>query len=170
VLSSKVIRVSLSREEIELASNIGRERDRVHKLAGTHDGKVCNDGVQIHIDGAIAEYAVAKALNLEWTGKLYSASEWGKIRRSNKDKDVGGFGVRASRHPSGRLILHPWDDDSTPFILVILFENEAVLKGWVYAKDGKKDEYWLDVGYGRPAYYVDSKALRHDWEYLMHFP
>lgn len=166
VYSSKYIRVNLSGDEIEFASDIGRKRYNVHKVAGTREGKVCEDGIKIEIDGAIAEYAVAKALNLEWTGKLYNIAEWQKIRRSSRDKDVGEFGVRATRHKSGRLILHPWDDDETPFILVVLLKDAAVLMGWVYAKDGKKHEYWLDVGYGRPAYYVDSSILRHDWEQL----
>jgi hypothetical protein len=92
MLSSEIIRVILSKEEIELATDIGIKRDRVHKIAGTREGKVCENGVQIDIDGAIAEYAVAKAFNLEWTGKLYNAPEWRRIRRSKKTKTLGDLG------------------------------------------------------------------------------
>ena len=62
---------------------------------------------QIDIEGALAEYAIAKALDQFWTGISHTgASDVGKIDE-----------VRHTAHPSGNLLLYPKDHDKARYWL-----------------------------------------------------
>ena len=163
-----VLIVDLTPEEIEYASDIGIARNVNHRKNGTIDGSVTKrPSTEIDVEGAIGEYAVSKALHLNWVNQLYTEEEWKRIRRTKEDNDVGNLGVRTRRGTWGRLILHPHDDDNRPFVFVLLGERTATLVGWIIAKDGKKKEYWQDVGYGRWAFYVSQDTLSQDWDELI---
>lgn len=107
---------------------------------------------QQDIEGAAAEMAVAKFLNLYFPGK-------GQLRAD----DVGvntGIQVRASEYDQARLILHPDDPDDATFYLVTGRMGIYVIRGWLVGRLGKRDEYWTDpTGNGRPAYFVPQSAL-----------
>ena len=103
---------------------------------------------QYNIEGALGEAAVAKRLGIYWAGK-------GKLR----EPDVGIVDVRTSRKHNGDLILHKEDPDDRVFWKVTGENGRYVIRGWILASDGKKDEYWRDGTKGRPAYFVPHDFL-----------
>jgi hypothetical protein len=100
--------------------------------------------------GAQSELAVAKGLNLFWSGAL----------GDTKAKDVGGFiQVRANKKRHHRLTLHPSDDDGDPFVCVFCQAPRFHLLGWVWASAGKLTDYWKDGLPNRPAFWVPLEKL-----------
>ena len=101
--------------------------------------------------GSQAELAVAKGMNLFWSGAL------GDLRA----KDVGGIlQVRANKRKHHRLTLHKSDPDDDPFVCVYCDAPRFYLLGWTFGKDGKRVEYWGDGLPGRPAFFVPLDKLR----------
>ena len=108
------------------------------------------DGLTAHIDGALAEVAVAK-----WLGVFWDAA----VGRIGGD-DVGKLGVRSTRHWNGRLRLHHTDRDDRAFVLVVNQSPRFLLAGWMYAGYGKREEWWADPsGDGRWAFFVPQRFL-----------
>ena len=150
--------VKLTKDELDYAKNIGLSRNSINRGAGQSDGCVM-DSKKIDILGAQAEYAASKALGLPWDGALFEHDSW-QIWRS-KGHDIGPLEIRSTTHPRGRLILHDSDKDLSPYVLVRqLSDSEFKLVGWTFARSGKNKDYWHDVGYGRPCYYVPNNKLR----------
>ena len=64
-------------------------------------------------------------------------------------------------------IVHPKDDDNSPFVLVRCQERPIYnIVGWQWGREAKKEEYWHDVGYGRPCYYLPNGKLKKPMELL----
>lgn len=152
------LKVKLTEEEINLAYEIAQKRNQSQRKSNRRDGNVLADSLEIDKQGAAAEMAVAKALGRAWDGKFFEIGEWYKWREVGND--VSGLEIRSTKHKNGRLILHPRDKDYAPFILVVQNKDDFELVGWLYAFEGKKQEYWKDVGYGRPCYYAPQEILR----------
>lgn len=161
--------VSLSSAEVAFAMEIGRARQRMHDELDHADGKVLEDGQDVHMQGCLGELAVAKALGLPWDGKFFNDAEWQAWRLSGHD--VSGLEVRSTRWRSGRLILHRDDNDDLPFILVRAGENAMFeIVGWYWARDGKREEWWQDVRRNRPCFYVPNHLLRPMSDLLKRLP
>lgn len=161
--------VSLSPAEVAFAVEVGRARQRMHDVLDHADGKVLDDGQDVHVQGCLGELAVAKALGLPWDGKFFDDAKWQEWRKNGHD--VSGLEVRSTRWRSGRLILHRDDNDALPFVLVracngALFE----IAGWYWGRDGKKEAWWEDVGRNRPCFYVPNSLLRPMGELIRHLP
>lgn len=152
------MKVILNPSEIILAESVAAKRNAENRKVGRRDGKVLKNSIDIDVQGAKSELAVSKALGLKWDGAFLSDELW-KIWR-NVGHDVQHLEVRSTRHQNGRLILHPDDVDESPFILVLAHADPIFeLAGWYLGKDGKKDEWWADVGYGRPCYFVPRNKM-----------
>ena len=106
-----------------------------------------NQDWQIHIEGTLAEQAVAKHLNTYWSGKG---------RRG--DVDVGDVDVRSTHHMKGCLIVHPGDPDDRFFYLALGLNGAYRIPGGMYGREAKQDKYWRD-GIARPAYFVPAADL-----------
>lgn len=153
------MRITLTPDEIRFADSIAEKRNTENRKVGRKDGKVLKNSIDIDKQGARSELAVSKAMNLKWDGAFLSDELWQVWR--NTGHDVQNLEVRSTRHKTGRLLLHPGDSDESPFILVIASEDPTFeLIGWYFGKDGKKDEWWADVGYGRPCYFVPRTEMR----------
>ena len=148
--------VKLTTYELMIAAQVGVMR-QVHNIKkGWINGHGLKDGQdwQLHIEGCCGEFAVAKALNLHWSGAV-----------GNLDAaDVDGLEVRlrTKAHYSGApasLILHDRDSDGSMFILVVGLNGEYKLMGWIMGEEGKQKKFWSDPAGGRPAYFVPQKAL-----------
>jgi hypothetical protein len=107
------------------------------------------NGWQYHVEGALGECAVAKALGIYWNGNIDKFDA----------PDVGILEVRTSSGEHDRLILHPEDDGSAIFILAIGINGAYELKGWMLGRVGQLDKYWTDPGTGRPAFFVPQEDL-----------
>jgi len=104
------IDVTLSFHEIAYAAQAGimRRIDSMEKnLQKIQQAET--SGWNIDIDGACAELAVAKALNMHWGGHVGSF----------KAPDVGELHIRSTNHANGQLIIRKNDPDEYVYMLVI---------------------------------------------------
>lgn len=152
---NKQIQIKLTYGQISVACHVATMRQTSNIVKGVppkYGGASNRDGSwEIHIDACLGEMAVARYLNLFWCGAL----------NNFKARDVGGVvDVRTTKGQNNRLILHPEDPDGTPFVLVWNDAPTFHLQGWILARDGKSQTYWLDPGTGRPAFFVPQQDLR----------
>lgn len=147
-----MITIALTLPEIYVGAFVGimrqitNIRDRRTNANGLQDG---NDW-QYHIEGALAEKAVAKHLDVYWSGSI------GNLSFSDvSDK----YEVRSGAKHTYSLIIHPKDKDDKPFILVTGLNGTYQIHGWMYGAEGKLQEYWSDPVGGRPAFFVPSEKL-----------
>ena len=143
--------VSLSASEMMSAALAGVMRqveNCVRSRPPRFGAGIANDW-QLHIEGCLGEYALAKFLGVFWPGK-------GKLRAA----DVGDMDVRTRSRDNYELILHESDPDDRVFWLVCGSNGKYAVKGWITGQDGKRREFWKDPAGGRPAYFVPHYALR----------
>lgn len=147
-----MIRVELTDHEMRLAAHAGVERQLEALRLGRQDNHGFEgDGWGVHIEGACAEVAVAKA-----TGRY-----WDAVVRRPEDLagDVGrGLQVRSTRRSNGSLIIHHSDPDDAAFVLVVAKPPVFNLVGWIRGRDGKHDEWWR-ADLPRPAFFVPQREL-----------
>ena len=127
--------IELSPQEMITAGTIGvrrqvaalfQNRRPSHGAHDNSDSRAFDD----HIIGAMAEYAVAKTLNLFWDPSI------GKVKKG----DVGGFVEVRVRRVGGTgldLVIRPGDEDDAPYVLVHAEVPRFFIKGWLYGRDGK---------------------------------
>lgn len=109
------------------------------------------EGFAIHLQGACAEVAVARYLDVFWDGSV------GAIDPG----DVGRVEVRSTIPDTNRLVLHPTDRDDAAFVLVTGCTPRLTLRGWTIGRDGKQEHYWQDpTGHNRHAFFVPRSILR----------
>jgi hypothetical protein len=144
------VKVTLTYEEHVIAGHIGVMRNAYNRRADAYGAERGNPWGP-HVLGALGECAVAKALNLYWHPH---------VGRYDGD-DVGPYQVRTTRFNNDRqLILHPRDADDKKFVCVYGVIANFELKGWCFARDGKKQEHWCDYfKNGRPAFFVPNHLL-----------
>lgn len=105
------------------------------------------NGFEIHINGALGEYALSKWSNTHWgVGKL-------------RGDDVGNWQVRTRSKDWYELIVHPDDPDDRAFVLITGRNTRYRLVGWIWGHEAKQDEFWKDPAKGRPAYFVPHNRL-----------
>lgn len=141
-------------EEIRIAAHIGIERQlrglECAANGGSHRYNFDGPGWDIHIEGAIAECAVAKFFHWYWNDRPYAKG----------DDDVGDWQVRHTRRHDGRLIVHPEDPDDKYFVLVTGSAPMLEIRGYLAGADCKRPEYWREDGVRFPAFFVPQYALR----------
>ena len=144
----------LTPEEFAFARHVGEARQREAEAVGRRDryGFEGLDPIDNHIHGAASEMLVAKALRRTWLPVVEDPK--------TLPSDVGSnIQVRHTRHPTGRLILHPADQDDQRFVLVRPRYPEHVIVGWILGRDGKKEKWWEEPIPGRAAFFVPNKEL-----------
>jgi putative component of toxin-antitoxin plasmid stabilization module len=153
------IPIKLSLSEMRIGADVGVQRQlmniwRKAKEKHGHDPK--NDW-STNINGAFGEQSVAKHLNHYWNGALgdYDAD------------DVGPYQVRAATQHGYRLWFFKKDKPHRKFVLVTGLAPDLRLCGWLHARDGQKDEFWMDPSgipldspRARPAFYVPRDILQ----------
>lgn len=121
-------------------------------VKGKYGAPEGGEGEIITLQGLRAEIAVAKALNLYWSGNV---GVYGAV-------DVGGcVDVRSISKPHHSLILHKENAVNIPYVLAHVEGIQRVhLLGWCFGLEGMKRQYWADPVGGRPAYFVPQSALK----------
>jgi hypothetical protein len=144
------MKISLHSKEIMLAAHAGvmRQVENLRRGARPKYGAGSSNDWQLHIEGCLGEYAVAKALGRFPLGFGFQA-----------ESDIlGGVEVRRAQY-GGRLILHPEDDDDASFVLICGENGVYEIVGWIEGRSGKRKDYWQDPAGGRPAFFVPRGAL-----------
>jgi len=142
--------VILDWAEMILAAQAGvlRQVENIKKGVKPAYGAGNEKDWQYGIEGAMGEFALAKYLGVFWHGK---GKMWGD--------DVGTYQVRTSSRLNGDLILHPKDDDEKTYWLVTGLNGNYWIRGYIKAKDGKKEQWWRDPAGDRPAFFVPQSEL-----------
>ena len=127
--------VILAKYEILMAAEVGMRR-KIISLDSPDTLKETNDNLrwQIDIEGACAELAVAKHLNLYWDGSV----------NTFKKPDVGEYQVRHTTRNNGRLIVRQKDADNEVYILVTGLAPVFNVVGWMVGGEAKADKYKMD--------------------------
>lgn len=143
--------VNLAGHEIMLAAVAGamRQIENIKRNREPAYGAGVSNDWQLHIEGVLGEYALAKYLGVRWDGK-------GKLRAP----DVGEVDCRTRSRAGYDMIIHPEDPDDRVFWLVLGNNGHYRVAGWILGRDGKRQEWWKDpTGKGRHAYFVPQSAL-----------
>lgn len=145
--------ITLTPSEFRLAAQVGIQRQATNVMNGLQHkhglSKGSSNGWSIHVEGAAGELAVARYMDMFWSG---SFGEFGA-------GDVGEIEVRTTPRLDGSLILHITSPDLRPFVLVTGSAPYLQLRGWIYGEHGKLQKFWRDPGTGRPAFFVPQSAL-----------
>lgn len=150
--------VTLDEKDVQLATEVAGMRNRSQRDAKRRDGLVKGSSIGRDMQGALAELAVARALNLPWDGKWLPIPIWDTWK--HEGNDVGKLEIRSTERFDGRLILHPNDKDFSPYVLVTSDSHPTYrLVGWVYGMDGKENKYWRE-NVPKPCYMVPQDNLR----------
>ena len=149
---SDTVSIDLTETELEIAALVATKRQASNLCKRRPDahGAKPDAGWSLHIEGACGEMAVAK-----WAGKY-----WNGAIGDLKADDVGKLQVRTRSNHAYDLIVHRSDPDDRAFVLVTGLAPHFILRGWIWGRDAKRDEWWRDPAGGRPAFFVPQAALR----------
>jgi hypothetical protein len=144
--------VTLTKDELLTVAIVGVQRGVYSKAANASPryGIKEEDSWQSVVVGTIGEYVLAKHTGTFWSGALgdYQAA------------DVGQWQVRTTPYPHGHLRMHRKDSSESAWVLITGSFFVYTIRGWIWGKDGKKDEYWGDkFNTGRPAFWVPQDVL-----------
>ena len=144
--------ITLSWFEAAMASDVGRMRQLAALKKGMRDQHGYDGlGWTEHIEGACGEMCVAKHLGVYWDGS---------VNTFKGDDLPGGAQVRTRSRHDYELIIRPNDDPNAAYILVTGKCPKYKIRGWIFAEDGRKDEWWKAYGGRPPAHFVPHDALR----------
>lgn len=121
------------------------------RKAKPQHGQAENTRWDQQIEGALSEYALAQYLNVHWEGAGKPGGD------DLKDEEV-----RVTKYQNGYLPLHKQDKDNKRYWLLTGENGVYTVRGYIYAKDGKKEEYWIkkeEKGRDRSCYEVPQSAL-----------
>jgi hypothetical protein len=147
------INIKLRYSEALLAAVVGiiRQLEDLLKDRIPTQGATAFDCWGYHIGGAMGEMAVAKWLNVFWSGKLGILTPG----------DVGDFEVRTRSGDWHDLIIYEKDLSNSKFIHVTGHKFVYTIHGWIYGHEGQKKEYWSDpTKKNRWAFFVPQANLR----------
>ena len=150
---SNFLTVILTPEEIEDATQVGKaradesfENNREGRNGQPQDERMWDN----HIQGALAEQAVAKKFNKPWNHGVNTFREV---------EDVDNVGVRWTGQYSGPLYLRDWDKDKGIMVLIVGGPEEYSIRGWISVKDGKRLGTWRQPDPSRPGCWCVSQNL-----------
>ena len=150
--------VTLDFDQISIAAAVGAKRQIRRTLAGSASQNCPTEGDfwQGNIEGAIAEFATALHLGVEWPGLTEGDYEPGAPDLVSKGRLIE---VRSVNEDRRRLIVRDRDADDRYFISALVKLPHVVLRGWILAKDAKR-EAWRIRSDGAPGFFVPTHALK----------
>lgn len=146
-----MIEIELTWAEIEMAAGVGirRQIDALRRgLPDKHGYE--GDGWSNHIEGAMGEICVAKALGRYWNGSIGTFKQGG---------DVGQIQVRTRSKLDYDLIIRPDDRDFDWFVLVLGSCPRYWVVGYMQGREAKQAEWLKEHGGRPPAFFVPQGAL-----------
>ncbi len=148
--------VTLDPPEALMASYVGCRR-RVASLArGCQDrhGYDGRNAWEQDILGALAELAVAKALDLHWSG---SVNAW-------KRPDVGrSYQIRTTGYAAGRLLIRSEDPEVDTYILVVQVNPlQFKIAGQIDGRLARQPRWWTKPDPARPGCWAVPQSALHE--------
>ena len=149
------MRIALSDEARSLASVLAGFRRRSNRVAGVVDRQIGNsDPFDIDYVGVLAELAFARCFNL-WPDLACNPRAGGQ----DFDMPIGTIDVKATRHPSGNLLVPLRKDSSSDFFVLARVSDTAVdLVGFAPASDVMHESRVKDIGFG-PQFFFPAGEL-----------
>ena len=149
MFDSDLTKATLTESEIQQGAFVGMQRC-VFAITSNLRNEQSN-AWQNDIEGALAEMAFAKLLNVHWDGKI------GKIEKG----DVGHWEIRQTKMPDGHLLIYPSDLNDASYVLMTGQKGVYEVRGWILGREGKQHKYWrADVTGYRPCFWVPQSDLR----------
>ena len=143
-------------EERQAAMDEGMRRQAVNEakgLRGRNGGaSFGSKALDIHLLGAAGEMAVASYLGMKH--ELYK-----EVEAKRGSDDLPGIDVKTRSKHFYNLIVQKQEDPDKKFVLVTIENQQTLLHGWCYGRQGMDARYWADPARGRPAYFVPQSAL-----------
>ena len=140
------MRVNLTDAELFVCRMLGvmRRSEAMHKVKDQQMGE--GDSWSIDIDGVVAEYCVAKLLNL-CPDLTVSVRSGGADLITRKGKTVD---VKSTRHVHGKLLatIKKAHDPCDMYVLVVVDNFGGTVMGWASKSDLFHDDNKQDLGYG----------------------
>jgi hypothetical protein len=146
-----MIPIELSWAELWLAINAGvlrrlnGVRNHREEPYGARPAAAWNDD----INGCIAELALAKYLDIFWSGTV------GRLDLP----DVGRLQVRSKTEEGHRLVVLRSDKDAQVFVSVLVGIPVCHLCGWMLARDAKRAEWLLPAADKPDRFFVPNGCL-----------
>lgn len=128
-----MIEVTLTELECNIARFVSQQRQDGADAAGRRNAHGATGGVNLHDQGAAAEIAYAKAMNVFPTGIGLTFEE---------DDDVGGVQVRGRTEHWHELYLWLDDDPDVPWVLVTGTMPTFRIQGWTFGSWAMTKEYF----------------------------
>jgi hypothetical protein len=147
------IEVTLTPAELACATTVAALRHYSAVSRGSRDGHGLGrqEGAECHFHGCCAEVAAARALGVYWPASVNS------YKGADLEPD---WQVRGRSRHDYELIVRRDDPDEHRYVLVTGVAPKLVVRGWMWGRDAKRDE-WLKGHGGRPpAYFVPTDVLR----------
>lgn len=150
---------TLDQVALDEAARVAKARNSTNRTASNPDGAIIASHKADYL-GAIGELAVSKLMRLDWCGQHFEYEDWLKYRRGGTD--VGGFEVKCSDHPKGRLWARRGYEvyEDRPYVFVRALLPVVTLMGWAYGKEIAKPENLEPGKYNKPCYYLATSKLR----------
>lgn len=148
------MRVSLTYPQVMTGSMVGLMRElkarqrNSRPTGGARSDKA--EGWTANIEGALAEMAVAQALGLNWSCS---------VDTFKSEPDVGKYEVRMRTQHQWELIVRPDDYEDRIYIHVTGVAPDFWIRGWMYGREAKRDEWLQSHGGREPAWFAPNKAL-----------
>ncbi len=146
--------IELNHTEQLIATHVGALRRWHSRERGSQDQIIGSDPAALDREGAMAEMAFAKYLNIYWDFGV----------GTYKKPDVGSYQVRMAvanldnwDKSRTSLILRANDAESQKYVLAVGRRGKYALPGWILGLAGKKPEH-LRSGQ-HPAWFVPIGAL-----------
>jgi len=140
------MRINLTNAELFICRTLGvmRRSEAMDKVTNQQVGK--DDTWSIDIDGVVAEYCVAKMLNI-CPDLTVSARSGGADLTSSKGKTID---VKSTRHKNGRLLstLKKVADPCDIYVLAIVDDKGADIVGWASNTKLFNETNKIDLGHG----------------------
>lgn len=127
------MRITLSPNEMRLACHHGVERYVSAMTRGANPKPNVDqpdNRMEVDLLSCMAELATAKALNVYWSG----------VEGINAP-DVGGYEVRSTKHPSGKLIIRENDKPDQKVLLVTCDPPHFNIIGSILVRKGRQDNW-----------------------------
>jgi len=136
--------VKLTVKQIELAAWAGVQRQANRISKGQYDHNWQN-----HVEGCLAEFAVAQYLGKHWDGSIGIP----------KPGDIGHrVEVRSTAVADGRLLLRERDQTNADWVFVIGSNGEYQLVGWLEGIQAKNQKYLGKLKAGGDTFYIIPKS------------